>query len=103
MWWIRGKIRFYWTAACFKAGDASEVKILGKEYPLKAQVEKIGGFSAHGDRHELMRIITESNLNVKDVAIVHGKSAQSDAFAGRLRKKGYNAFIPKPGDRFRIK
>ncbi len=83
--------------------EAPEVKILGKDYPLKAHVEKIGGFSAHGDRNELMRIITESNLNVKDVAIVHGESAQSEAFAGRLREKGYNPFIPKPGDRFQIK
>ncbi|WDP91576.1 MAG: MBL fold metallo-hydrolase [Desulfobacter sp.] len=83
-------------------GEAPEVKILGKEYPLKARVEKIGGFSAHGDRHELMRIVTESNLNVKNVAIVHGETDQSEAFAGRLKEKGYNAFIPKPGDTFQI-
>ncbi len=82
--------------------NAPEVKILGKSYPLKARVEKIGGFSAHGDRHELMRIITESNLNVKNVAIVHGESAQSEAFARRLKDKGYNAVIPKPGDKIEV-
>ena len=82
--------------------DAPEVKILGKAYPLKAKVEKIGGFSAHGDRHELMRIITGSNLNVKNIAIVHGEPEQSEAFAGRLKKKGYNAFIPSPGDWFHV-
>ncbi|MDD9303188.1 MAG: MBL fold metallo-hydrolase [Desulfobacter sp.] len=82
--------------------EPPEVKILGKSYPLKARVEKIGGFSAHGDRHELMRIVDQSNLNVKNIAIVHGESSQSEAFAGRLAQKGYNAFIPKPGDRFQV-
>ncbi|MCG8635227.1 MAG: MBL fold metallo-hydrolase [Desulfobacterales bacterium] len=82
--------------------DAPEVKILGKAYPLKARVEKIGGFSAHGDRHELMRIITRSNLNVKNIGIVHGEADQSETFAKRLTEKGYNTFIPGPGDRFRL-
>lgn len=82
--------------------DPPEVKILGKGYPLKARVEKIGGFSAHGDRHELMQVITQSNLNVKNIAIVHGEAAQSQAFAQRLTEKGYNTFIPKPGDKFKL-
>ncbi|MCP4721446.1 MAG: MBL fold metallo-hydrolase, partial [Desulfobacteraceae bacterium] len=88
-------------------GDASaqeppEVKILGKAYPLKARVEKIGGFSAHGDKHELMRIITGSNLNIQKIGIVHGESSQSLAFEKRLQKKGYDTFIPAPGDRVSI-
>ncbi len=86
-------------------GDASEppeVKILGKAYPLKARVEKIGGFSAHGDKHELMRIITGSNLNIKKIGIVHGESSQSRAFEKRLQEKGYDTFIPAPGDRVSI-
>jgi metallo-beta-lactamase family protein len=86
-----------------QAGDkAPEVKILGKSYPLRAHVEKIGGFSAHADRHELMRVVAESNLRVKDIAVVHGEADQSAAFAQRLKDKGYNAFVPKPGDRFKV-
>lgn len=81
---------------------APEVKILGKSYPLKAHVEKIGGFSAHGDCHELMRVVTESNLRVKNIAVVHGEAEQSAAFALRLKEKGYNAFIPKRGDLFKL-
>jgi metallo-beta-lactamase family protein len=87
-------------------GDASldppEVKILGKEYPLKARVEKIGGFSAHGDKHELERIITKSNLNIKKIGIVHGEASQSQAFSKRLEHLGYDTFIPAPGDRVEI-
>lgn len=82
--------------------EAPEVKILGKAYPLKARVEKIGGFSAHADRHELMRLVEGSNLTVKNIAVVHGEGEQSAAFARRLKDRGYNAFIPGPGDRVSI-
>lgn len=80
-------------------GEPPEIKILGKSYPLRAKVEKIGGFSAHGDKHELERIITASNLRIKKIGIVHGEEAQSAAFAKRLQEKGYDIFIPGPGDK----
>ena len=82
--------------------EPPEVKILGKAYPLKARVEKIGGFSAHADRHELMRLVTASNLNIKNIAVVHGEPDQSQAFARRLTDKGFKAFIPQPGEQFRF-
>ncbi|MFH2057555.1 MAG: MBL fold metallo-hydrolase [Pseudomonadota bacterium] len=78
------------------------VKILGKEYPLKARVEKIGGFSAHGDKHELEQIIIGSNLRIKKIAVVHGEEAQSAAFAERLRQKGYETIVPKTGEKISI-
>ena len=83
-------------------GASPEVKILGKAYPLKARVEKIGGFSAHADRHELMRLVEGSNLNIKKIAVVHGEESQSLAFVRRLEEKGYTAFFPKSGERIRI-
>lgn len=85
------------------ADKAPEVKILGKSYPLRAHVEKIDGFSAHADRHELMKVVAGSNLRVKNIAVIHGEAEQSEAFARRLNEKGYNAVIPKPGDRYKLK
>ncbi len=82
-----------------KDSDPPEIKILGKTYPLKARVEKIGGFSAHGDKHELEKIITGSNLRIKKIGIVHGEKAQSAAFSARLQKKGYTTVIPGPGEK----
>jgi metallo-beta-lactamase family protein len=75
-----------------------EVKILGKSYPLAARVEKIEGFSAHADKHELDRLITQSNLEIGKIAVVHGEASQSNAFAAHLKEKGYDAVIPGPGD-----
>jgi metallo-beta-lactamase family protein len=79
-----------------------EIKILGKTYPLAARVEKIGGFSAHGDKNELDKIITQSNLNIAKIAVVHGEESQSKPFAAHLKQKGYDAFIPAPGDRIAL-
>jgi metallo-beta-lactamase family protein len=78
--------------------EVPEVKIFGKSYPLAARVEKIEGFSAHADKHELMRFVTQSNLDIDKIAVVHGEESQSKAFAADLREHGYDAVIPAPGD-----
>lgn len=83
-------------------GDAPLVKILGKEYPLKAEVIKLGGFSAHGDQSELLRFLKKSNLKIKRIAVVHGEEKQSQAFAGLLGKEGFSAFVPQVGEAIRV-
>jgi metallo-beta-lactamase family protein len=80
-----------------RQGNPPILKILNKEYPLKAQVVKIGGFSAHADKNEMMRFLTQSNLQIKKIAVVHGEEEQSLAFANLLREKGYEAMVPKVG------
>jgi metallo-beta-lactamase family protein len=81
-----------------RKGDAPIVKILNKEYPLKARVVKIGGFSAHGDRSEMIRFLKQSNLKIKRVAVVHGEEDQSLAFADHLRTEGFDAMVPRVGE-----
>jgi metallo-beta-lactamase family protein len=80
-----------------RIGDPPILKILNKEYPLKAEVVKLGGFSAHADKHELMQFLEKSNLEIKKIAVVHGEEDQSIAFADLLRSKGYNAMVPRIG------
>lgn len=80
-----------------RKGEAPVVKILGKEYPLKAEVVKIGGFSAHADREEMHTFLRKSNLHIKNIAVVHGEEEQSIEFAAFLKEKGLNAFVPKRG------
>ena len=75
-----------------------ELKILNKLYPLKARVVKIGGFSAHGDKNELARIIKESNLRIKRIALVHGEESQSLPFADYLTQLGYSVSVPHKGE-----
>ncbi|MBL7180195.1 MAG: MBL fold metallo-hydrolase [Desulfobacterales bacterium] len=79
-------------------GPPPLVKFLNKEYPLKAHVVKLGGFSAHGDRIEMIRFLKESNLRIKKIAVVHGEEDQSLAFAKHLENEGFTAMVPKPGE-----
>jgi metallo-beta-lactamase family protein len=78
------------------------VKIFNKEYPLKARVVRMGGFSAHADKSELLRFITKSNLRIKNIAVVHGEKEQSLAFAHHLRNDGYAATVPQAGETIRL-
>ncbi len=81
-----------------RKGTAPLLKFMGKEYPLKARVVTLGGFSAHADRDEMTRWLTGSNLSVKRIAVVHGEEDQSTAFAEHLRTLGYDAFVPRVGE-----
>jgi metallo-beta-lactamase family protein len=85
-------------AANGRSGPAPLLKLLGKEYPLKAKVTRIDGFSAHADRDEMMRFLKQSNLKVKRIALVHGEEAQSLAFADTLRAAGYETAVPRHGE-----
>ena len=81
-----------------RTGEPPIVKIYNKEYPLNARVVKIGGFSAHGDRNEMLRFLKQSNLNVKRIAVVHGEEDQSLAFAEFLKSEGFDAMVPRVGE-----
>ena len=80
-----------------KQPEPPMVKILGKEYPLRAKVVRIGGLSAHADRNEMLTFLKQSQLQVKQIAIVHGEEDQSLEFKGFLKDNGFKAFVPQPG------
>jgi metallo-beta-lactamase family protein len=65
-------------------------------------VVKLGGFSAHGDRNEMLRFLKESNLRIKKIAVVHGEEDQSTAFTDYLTENGFRAFVPHPGQTVRV-
>jgi len=81
-----------------RKGPPPILKFLNKAYPLKARVAKLTGFSAHGDRNEMIRFLKKSNLQVKNIAVVHGEEDQSLAFAKHLEKEGFSTIAPKPGE-----
>lgn len=80
-----------------RRGPAPTVRFYNKEYPLRAQVVTLGGFSAHGDRDELLKVLTGSNLEVKKIALVHGEEDQSLSFKTVLEEKGFEVTVPYQG------
>ncbi len=86
-----------------RKGEPPMLKFFGKQYPLKARVVSVGGFSAHGDRVEMLRFLERSNLAVKRIALVHGEEDQTLAFAGYLKEKGYSVSVPRKGETMRVR
>ncbi len=80
-----------------RRGPAPLVRFYNKEYPLRAKVVTLGGFSAHGDRKELMRVLRQSNLKVEKIALVHGEEDQTLAFADHLQREGFQVIVPFHG------
>ncbi len=84
-------------AADGRKGAPPTVRFYNKEYPLKARVITLGGFSAHGDRDEMTRVVKDSNLSIKKIALVHGEEEQTLGFADYLRGKGFSVDVPFHG------
>jgi metallo-beta-lactamase family protein len=80
---------------------APMLRVFGDEIPLRARVEVLEGYSAHGDRHELqgwLDQVTRSNTARTaggrtdarpPIYLVHGEPDAQDAFAVQLRSAGY--------------
>ena len=64
---------------------ASQVRIPGRNFPVRARVEKINGFSAHADRDELLKWITGFRENPKKIFVIHGEKNTSRQFAQTLK------------------
>jgi metallo-beta-lactamase family protein len=84
--------------AAGRKGEPPLVKFMNKEYPLKAHVVKIGGFSAHADKNEMYRLLQKSNLNIKKIALVHGEEDQILAFEKDLNGNGFDVVVPQRGE-----
>lgn len=81
------------------------LKIFGDEVPLRAKVEILNGYSAHGDRGELRRwigAVTEGGTAKPPVWLVHGEQTAREALGAQLRSDGYRIELPLPGNTFAL-
>jgi len=78
-----------------------EVRILGREYPVRAKIAKIGGFSAHADKTELLDWLKNLKKPPRKVFVVHGEENSAKQFAEYVRKEtGWNVEVPAYKDEF---
>ncbi|MDD8044541.1 MAG: MBL fold metallo-hydrolase RNA specificity domain-containing protein [Verrucomicrobiota bacterium] len=78
--------------------EHDEVRILGRTVPVRAKIERIGGFSAHADRNELIQWVTALEENPKKVFITHGEESVAMSFADHLEEKtGWSTIVPEYG------
>jgi metallo-beta-lactamase family protein len=85
-----------------RRGEAPLVKFFNKEYPLRARVAKIGGFSGHADKAEMLRFLKQSNLRIRKIALVHGEEQQALHFAESLQGEGYTVMVPRRGETVKV-
>ena len=83
--------------AAGRGGPAPLIRFLNKEYPLRARVVELEGFSAHADQGEILHFLRNANLCIKRIALVHGEESQALGLAERLRKEGYAVVVPHLG------
>jgi metallo-beta-lactamase family protein len=77
------------------------VRILGDEYPRRAEVETIGGYSAHADRSELRAWVRRLGGPIRRAFVVHGEPGALDAMAKLLREEGVrDVRVPTHGETF---
>jgi metallo-beta-lactamase family protein len=77
------------------------VRILGQQYDRRAEVETIGGYSAHADRAELRAWIRRLGGPIRRAFVVHGEPLALGAMATILREEGVReVHLPKHGEAF---
>jgi metallo-beta-lactamase family protein len=78
---------------------APVLKIFGDEFPLKANVEVLNGYSAHADRTELTSWLDRVKAGSPDLGsvwLVHGEPEAQDTLQAALTAKGYSVSSPEP-------
>ncbi len=74
---------------------SQEVRILGQHYPVKARVAQLHGFSAHGDRDELLKWLSSIQKRPRQIFVTHGEPETSRRFAELVTgKTGWETSVP---------
>jgi len=63
-----------------------QVRILGKQYKVRAKVREIHGFSAHADKDGLFKWINHLRENPKTVFLTHGEYDSANVFSERIKQ-----------------
>jgi len=81
---------------------APSVTIWGEEIAVRARVWTIGGFSAHGDRKELLAWLSAFK-NKPTVFVTHGEESAALTFADLVREHyGFTTRVPELGQQFEL-
>ena len=82
---------------------ATEVKIHGKYYEVKANIVEIEGLSAHGDQKDLLNWLSELETKPQKVFLVHGENQPADELRIKIQEKyGFDCVVPLLGQEFEL-
>jgi metallo-beta-lactamase family protein len=72
------------------------VRIAGEDVAVEASLHTLGGFSAHGDREDLLDWARNFRKGAS-FFVTHGEPKSSESLASGIREMGYNATAPATG------
>lgn len=75
------------------------VRMFGDEFAVKAQIETLGGFSAHAGQQGLIDWLSRFD-NTPHKFLVHGEEQAMEVLSGKLKNLGIECRIPFHGERF---
>ncbi|OGN98743.1 MAG: MBL fold hydrolase [Chloroflexi bacterium RBG_13_51_18] len=82
---------------------AKTVRIHGQQYPVRARIEHIHGFSAHADRDDLLKWLSKLEVHPKRIFITHGETDSAEQFGKLLHEStGYETMVPDYGNTVRL-
>lgn len=89
--------------AKIRRGD-KKVRIFGVERKVKAKVEVMDSYSAHGDQDEMLDYLDNlDRKKLKNIFLVHGDIERQENFKKGLIEKEFNGIeIPKLGDKHEL-
>ena len=84
------------------AEGVSPVRIFDEDYPVRANIVKLDGYSAHADQQELLAWVGGfDRARLQRVFVVHGEATATETFSGKLRAAGIaNVDTPARGQSF---
>lgn len=86
-----------------RAGDEA-IKLYGEWKMVRAKIEIMDSFSAHGDKYEMLEFIKNQAAGLKRLFLVHGEIETQQAFAEFLHEHGFRDIaIPMEGEVFQLK
>ncbi len=75
---------------------AKEIKLFGKYFPVRANIETIQGLSSHADQHGLTDWLSKLSSSPAKIFIVHGEHEGSVGLRNKIKEVyEWNAAIPK--------
>ncbi|HEU5220324.1 MAG TPA: MBL fold metallo-hydrolase [Gemmatimonadales bacterium] len=80
-----------------------QVKIFGDMFDVRAEIDSIGGYSAHADRKELRAWVKMVGGPIRRAFVVHGEAGPAAAMAQILKEEGVgDVVIPQMGQSFEL-
>lgn len=82
---------------------AREIRIHGRDIPVRARIARVDSMSAHADRGEILRWLGTIPERPGRLCLVHGEPAPMDALRARIHSQlGWDAHTPAHGERIEL-